>query len=151
MRVTKRIVCVFIALCTVAMTVLSSCGGGDGKIQGEDNTSEIAVDLDYSKYSSTMLYDAMGKLSAEERRAFARGERKVDPSLCTYRVDKVCIKELRYELFDGRTDRDLRIGDILDALPGWKKGKTGRNRAYADWPVPMWVRMDSEADRREAT
>ena len=105
--------------------------------------------VDVKGYLDTLRPANWEQLSAEERRAFARGERKVDPSLCTYRVDKVCIKELRYELFEGRTDRDLRIGDILDALPGWKKGKTGRNRAYADWPVPMWVRMDSEADRRE--
>ena len=88
-------------------------------------------------------------MPAYERRNFARGDWIGDKSTCTLQINKVCIKELRYELFDGRTDKELRIGDILDNAPGWKKGGKGRNSAYASWPMPMWVRIGSEADTQK--
>jgi len=85
-------------------------------------------------------------MPAYERRNFARGDWLGDYETCTLRLDKVCIKELKYELFDGRSDKDLRLGDILDSADGWKKGPKGRNKAYASWSMPMWVRIGSEAD-----
>lgn len=86
-------------------------------------------------------------MEAYERRNFAQGDWIGDYDKCSLLINKVCIKELKYELFDGRDGKDLRIGDILDSLPGWKKGKSGRNKAYAKWPMPMWVRVGSEEDK----
>lgn len=102
--------------------------------------------IDVAGYLDTLRPANWNDLSAGDRRAFARGDWIGDPSSCTHQINKVCVKELRYELFDGRTDKDLRIGDILDSLPGWRKGKNGRNRAYANWSMPMWVRIGSEED-----
>lgn len=102
--------------------------------------------IDVAGYLDTLRPDNWNEMSAGDRRMFAQGDWIGDPKCCTYRIDKVCIKELRYELFGGRNDKDLRIGDILDSLPGWKKGGQGRNRAYANWPMPMWVRTGSAAD-----
>lgn len=102
--------------------------------------------IDVAGYLDTLRPANWQEMSAGDRRLFAQGDWIGDPATCTYRLDKVCIKELRYELFGGRNDKDLRIGDILDSLPGWRKGKSGRNRAYANWPMPMWVRIGSDAD-----
>lgn len=102
--------------------------------------------VDVAGYLDTLRPDNWNDMSASERRLFAQGDWIGDPERCTYRLDRVCIKELRYELFGGRNDKDLRIGDILDSLPGWRKGKNGRNRAYANWPMPMWVRIGGEFD-----
>ena len=102
--------------------------------------------VDVAGYLDTLRPANWKDMSAGERRMFAQGDWIGDPESCTYRLDKVCIKELRHELFAGRTDKDLRIGDILDSLEGWKKGKSGRNRAYANWPMPMWVRIGSPED-----
>lgn len=81
-----------------------------------------------------------------DRRNFAKGDWIGDPTKCTLLINRVCIKELRYELFDGKEGKDIRIGDILDNAKGWKKGKPGRNKAYANWPMPMWVRIGSPED-----
>ena len=88
-------------------------------------------------------------LPAYERRNFAKGDWLGDYDTCTLRLDKVCIKELKAELFDNKPDKDLRIGDILDSIPGWKKGPKSRNRAYANWSMPMWVRIGSAEDTGE--
>ena len=65
-------------------------------------------------------------------------------------INKVCIKELRFELFGDKSEKDLRIGAILDSAPGWRKAKTKRrNSAYAKWSMPMWVRIDSPEDNEE--
>ena len=84
-----------------------------------------------------------------ERRYFAHGDWVGDEASCTMKINKVFIKELRYELFDeNKSDKDLRIGAILDSAPGWKKAKRqGRNSEYAKWPMPMWVRIGSEEDK----
>lgn len=87
------------------------------------------------------------ELPAYERQNFARGDWIGDPETCTLTIDRVCIKELQYELFPNQKISGLRIGDILDSMPGWKKGKKRRNKAYASWPVTMWVRIGSEADQ----
>lgn len=84
-----------------------------------------------------------------ERRNFAQGTWLGDYDSCTMRLDKVSIKELKYELFDNRSDKDLRFGDILDSAPGWKKGGKKRNRAYASWPMPAWVRIGSPEDTED--
>lgn len=97
-------------------------------------------------YLNTPRPDNWYDLPAHERRNFARGDWIGDPSKCTLLINKVCIKELKYELFDNRDGKDLRIGDILDAAKGWKKGKPGRNKEYANWPMPMWVRIGSPED-----
>ena len=43
---------------------LCGCGAASGPIS-EDTTSSIRVDLDYSKYSASMLYDTINKFSAD--------------------------------------------------------------------------------------
>ena len=58
------------AVCLAALLLFSALsmpmlGCSNEKPIGEDNTSATAVDLDYSKYSATMLYDVMSKLSAK--------------------------------------------------------------------------------------
>lgn len=102
--------------------------------------------VDVAGYLDILRPDNWDDMSAGDRRAFAQGDWIGDEARCTYRLDKVTIKELRHELFGGRNDKDLRIGDILDSLPGWKKGGQARNRAYANWPMPVWVRVGSDAD-----
>ena len=102
---------------------------------------------DISGYLDTPRPSNWYEMEAYERRNFAQGDWIGDYDKCSLLINKVCIKELKYELFDGRDNKDLRIGDILDSLPGWKKGKSGRNKAYAKWPMPMWVRVGSEEDK----
>lgn len=43
-------------------SALTGCGSGSGPIT-EDVTSSVAVDLDYSMFSTTMLYDTMAQFS----------------------------------------------------------------------------------------
>lgn len=110
------------------------------KLPDEDRT-------DIEGYLNTPRPDNWEDLPAYERRNFARHEWLGDYSQCHTLVNKVCIKELKYELFDGRSDKALRIGAILDNMPGWKKAKGKRRfKAYADWPQPSWVRIGSEED-----
>ena len=110
------------------------------KLPDEDRT-------DIEGYLNTPRPDNWEDLPAYERRNFARHEWLGDYSQCHTLVNKVCIKELKYELFDGRSDKTIRIGAILDNMPGWKKAKSKRRfKAYADWPQPAWVRIGSEED-----
>ena len=110
------------------------------KLPDEDRT-------DIEGYLDTPRPDNWEDLPAYERRNFARHEWLGDYSQCHTLVNKVCIKELKYELFDGRSDKTIRIGAILDNMPGWKKAKSKRRfKAYADWPQPAWVRVGSEED-----
>lgn len=110
------------------------------KLPDEDRT-------DIEGYLNTPRPDNWEDLPAYERRNFARHEWLGDYSQCHTLVNKVCIKELKYELFDGRSDKALRIGAILDNMPGWKKAKGKRKfKAYADWSQPAWVRIGSEED-----
>jgi hypothetical protein len=102
--------------------------------------------VDIAGYLDTLRPANWDELSAGDRRAFAQGDWLGDEKSLTYRLDRVTIKELRHELFGGRNDKDLRIGDILDSMPGWRKGKNGRNKAYATWSMPMWVRIGGEWD-----
>ena len=89
-------------------------------------------------------------LPSWERRNFAQGDWAGDYDACTMQINKVCIKELRFELFGDKSEKDLRIGAILDSAPGWRKAKTKRrNSAYAKWSMPMWVRIDSPEDNEE--
>lgn len=53
-----------ILLTAVAATVCG-CGGANRPI-GEDNTSAIKTDLDYSKYSASMVYDTINKFSSAD-------------------------------------------------------------------------------------
>ena len=101
---------------------------------------------DIEGYLDTPRPENWYDLPAWERRSFAHGEWTGDERSCTLRIDKVCLKEIKYELFDDKSDRDLRIGAILDSLPGWKKGPKGRNKAYANWSMQMWVRIGSPED-----
>ena len=110
------------------------------KLPDEDRT-------DIEGYLDTPRPDNWEELPAYERRNFAHHEWLGDYSQCHTLVNKVCIKELKYELFDGRSDKALRIGATLDNLPGWRKAKSKRRfKAYADWPQPAWVRIGSEED-----
>ena len=59
-----KLLCVVTVICLLPLSSLTSCGG-DEPIVGQDNTSALTVDLDYSKYSDTMLYDTMVKFSAD--------------------------------------------------------------------------------------
>lgn len=47
-------------------SAFTGCGSGSGPIT-EDVTSTVAVDLDYSMYSSTMLYDTMAQFSGSSQ------------------------------------------------------------------------------------
>ena len=102
---------------------------------------------DIMGYLDTLRPENWYELDAQSRRNFAQGDWIGDENTCTLRIDRVSIKELRYELFAGRNDKDLRIGDILDSLPGWKKGGKRRDKAYANWPLPVWVRVGSAEDK----
>jgi hypothetical protein len=104
--------------------------------------------VDIAGYLDLPRPDNWYDLPSWERRNFIRGDWSGDYDSCTMRINKVCIKEIRYELFDdNKGDKDLRISDILDSMPGWKKSpKKGRNSAYAKWPMPMWVRVGSDED-----
>ena len=102
--------------------------------------------VDVLGYLEMLRPDNWYDMPAYERRNFAQRTWLGDYDACTMKLDKVCIKEIKFELFGDRSDKDLRIGDILDNAPGWKKGGKGRNSAYASWPMPMWVRIGSEAD-----
>ena len=102
---------------------------------------------DIMGYLDTLRPENWYDLDAQSRRNFAQGDWIGDEDTCTLRIDRVSIKELRYELFAGRNDKDLRIGDILDSLPGWKKGGKRRDKAYANWPLPVWVRVGSAEDK----
>ncbi|MBR2460788.1 MAG: hypothetical protein IKB34_06135 [Clostridia bacterium] len=64
MKACFKLICILTLLCTVATAVLSGCGGS-GTVSGKDNTSGIKVDVDYSRYSDTMLYDAMQKFASD--------------------------------------------------------------------------------------
>jgi hypothetical protein len=124
----------------------------DPKLEEEMETRRQAFKLpdldrtDIIGYLETPRPDNWYDLPPHERRNFAKGDWIGDPSRCTLLINKVCIKELKYELFNDRDGKDLRIGDILDAAKGWKKGKPSRNKAYANWSMPMWVRIGSDAD-----
>ena len=109
------------------------------KLPDEDRT-------DIEGYLDMLRPDNWEDMPNYERRNFAKGDWVGDKSACHYKVNKVCIKELKYELFDGRSDKALRIGAILDNLPNWRKAGKRRFPAYADWSQPAWVRIGSEED-----
>lgn len=95
------------------------------------------------------------EMSATDRRDFASGDWIGDPSTCTLRVDQISVKEIRCELFRERqedsgrkTSRALRIVDILDSTPGWRKAGKARDAAYGSGVRQYWVRVGSLADRR---
>lgn len=102
--------------------------------------------MDVEGYLDTLRPDNWEELQPYERRNFAKGEWIGDKSTCHYRVNKVCIKELKNELFDGKADKSLRIGAILDNLDGWRKANKRRFPMYAEWPQPCWVRIGSDED-----
>ena len=95
------------------------------------------------------------EMSASDRRGFAQGDWLGDQAACTLRIDRISVKELRMELFGERqedtgrkTSRSLRLVDILDSTPGWRKGPRLRDDAYGAGPRQYWVRIGSDTDSR---
>ena len=96
------------------------------------------------------------EMSASDRRGFAQGDWLGDPAVCTLRIDRISVKELRMELFGERqedtgkkTSRSVRLVDILDSTPGWRKCQTKLlDPAYGNTPRQDWVRVGTELDRR---
>ena len=94
-------------------------------------------------------------MSAADRKGFAMGDWLGDPSSCTLRIDRISVKELRCELFGERmedtgrkTSRALRLVDILDSTPEWRKVGKRIDPAYGNGPRQYWVRVGSPEDLR---
>lgn len=113
------------------------------KLPEEDQAAVVA-------YLDTLRPANWYELKPYERRNFAHGDWLGDGHDFTLRVNRVCVKEIKYELFDGENNTtSLRIANILSSLPGWRKGKQRRNKVYAPYPMPSWVRIGSEEDKEE--
>ena len=94
-------------------------------------------------------------MSASDRKRFAQGDWIGEESACTLRIDRISVKEIRCELFGERmedtgkkTSKSLRIVDILDSLPEWRKAGKARDPAYGSGTHQYWVRKDTEMDRK---
>jgi predicted P-loop ATPase len=94
------------------------------------------------------------EMSAQDRRDFACGDWIGDSSACTLQINKISVKELRCEMFrerqedtGRRSSRSLRLVDILDSTPGWRKGGKGRDAAYGSGVHQYWVRIGSPEDK----
>lgn len=88
------------------------------------------------------------EMDAFERQQFIQGNWTGDESTCTLEITRISIKEIRYELFlenfsdtVRRGDSSLRICSALDALPGWKKGKRHRDKAYGQHAFQYWEKV----------
>ena len=95
------------------------------------------------------------ELSASDRKRFAQGDWIGEESACTLRRDRISVKEIRCELFGERTEdtgkktsKSLRIVDILDSMPGWRKAGKARDPAYGSGAHQYWVRKGTEMDRK---
>ena len=95
------------------------------------------------------------ELSASDRKRFAQGDWIGEESACTLRIDRISVKEIRCELFGERmedtgkkTSKSLRIVDILDSMPEWRKAGKARDPAYGSGTRQYWVRKDTEMDRK---
>jgi len=96
-------------------------------------------------------------MSAADRRDFISGDWIGDPGVCTLRLDRISVKEIRCELFRERVEdtgrkssRSYRIVDILDSTPGWRKAGKYVDKFYGTGARQYWVRIGSAEDRNTA-
>ena len=85
-------------------------------------------------------------LSREARRDFIQGMSLADESKCTYRINRVCVAEIKYELYGmlggdrGRSELDYAISRALDSVKGWScKGRT----THRPWGSKVYWTRDS--------
>lgn len=63
----KKALCLILTLCTIiTAAALTGCEESKESVEGSDNTSFLETDVNYSKYSSTMLYDTIYNLYTGE-------------------------------------------------------------------------------------
>lgn len=67
MKIMNNRAIAFLLALILSVSLIATVSGcaSDSKPIGDDNTSALAVDLDYSKYSASMLYDTINKFSAD--------------------------------------------------------------------------------------
>lgn len=89
------------------------------------------------------------------RRDFAQDIWIGDRETCTLQINRISVRELRCELFGERLEdagrkssRSLRLTDIMDTVPGWRKAGRQRVRGYKYSLTQTWVRIGSEEDNR---
>lgn len=104
-------------------------------------------------YLDTLRPENWYDLSPGSRRDFAQDIWVGDKSKCTLRIDRISVKELRCELFGERPEdagtrssRSLRIVDIMDNMPGWRKSCKKRVPGYGESVVLTWVRDSIKED-----
>lgn len=111
------------------------------KLPDEDRT-------DVEEYLNRLRPENWDDMSPAERRTFIQGDGVYDLSRCTYQLDRVCIKEVCYELFGReRGSKEYRVADILDSLPGWRKSaRRAMIKAYGTTGRLVWVRIGGRYD-----
>ena len=104
---------------------------------------------DIMDYLNRLRPDNWEKLTPAQRRSFIRGDGVYDVAKCTYRLDRVCIKEVAFELFgEERGSRSYRIGSALDNAPEWRKSEAKMMvPGYGSSGRQVWIRKGGVFDR----
>lgn len=107
--------------------------------------------LDIEDFLERLRPDNWEKRTPMQRRSFIMGADIVDERNCTYRLDRVSIKEIATELYGiDRGNKSYRIGDVLDNLPGWRKAeKKAAIKGYGSSGRPVWIRIGGRFDVKE--
>lgn len=110
--------------------------------------------LDLVEFLDRPRPDNWEDMTAQDRRRFIQNDGVFDMGSCNYRRDRVCIKEIVYELYggDGRDagNKSYRLASLLDNLPGWRKAdKQTSVKGYGRSSRPLWIRIGGKYDKAD--